>query len=442
MSRAAGCSLVTSRPSIRIRPAVTFSRPPIERSRVVLPHPEGPTSTTNFPSSIVRLTSSTARTSVPNIFETFSRTISPTSRKVPRSCNRYHMRRVEVAPEVACFRDTCNVYVLRTGREAVLIDFGSGAVLDHLGELGVERVTDVLVTHHHRDQVQGLARARQEGIRIWVPPHERELIDDVDVRWERRPLDNDYDPRQDRFSLLEQVAVDGNVLEYRIARYGHLDAYALPTPGHTVGSVTYLVELDGRRLAFSGDLVHGEGRVWSLAATQWSYSGIDGLAATFFSCGVLARREPDVLLPAHGDPVEEPAPTLEQARARLGELAALRLEEPWRLTDMQAHPWATITPHLLRNRVGFANSFALLSETGAALLLDFGFDLATGLVPVHERTSSRPLLWAIDELKRSHGVVRIEAVLPTHYHDDHVAGLTLIRDVEAAEVWSPENVAP
>src|SRR5215212_5498997 len=148
-----------------------------------------------------------------------------------------------VADDVLRVRDTCNVYVLRTGREAILVDFGSGAVLDHLAELGVERVTDVLVTHHHRDQVQGLARARAEGIRIWVPPHERELIDDVDARWERRPLDNDYDPRQDRFSLLEQVAVDGDVSEYRAARYGHVEAYALPTPGHTVGSVTYLVEL-------------------------------------------------------------------------------------------------------------------------------------------------------------------------------------------------------
>ena len=348
----------------------------------------------------------------------------------------------QIAAGVSRFRDTCNVYVLASGGDAVLVDFGSGAVLDHVGDLGVERVTDVLVTHHHRDQVQGLQRARAEGIRIWVPPYERDLIDGVDRRWQARQLEHDYDLRQDRFSLLEQLAVDGVVAEYRTGRYGHVEAYSLPTPGHTVGSVTYLVELDGRRLAFSGDLVHGDGKVWSLAATQWSYSGIDGLAATFFSCGVLAAKEPDLLLPAHGEPVEEPGPTFDQARARLEELATMRLEDPWRLRDMQAHPWAAITPHLLRNRVAFANSFALVSATGAALLLDFGFDVATGLVPVHERASSRPLLWAIEELKRSHGVERVEAVIPTHYHDDHVAGLTLLRDVEGAEVWSPENVAP
>src|SRR3712207_7200020 len=41
---------------------------------------------------------------------------------------------VEVAAHVARFRDTCNVYVLRSGRDAVLVDFGSGAVLDHRSE--------------------------------------------------------------------------------------------------------------------------------------------------------------------------------------------------------------------------------------------------------------------------------------------------------------------
>jgi hypothetical protein len=83
------------------------------------------------------------------------------------------------------------VYVLRSGREAVLIDFGSGAVLDRLGELGVDRVTDVLVTHHHRDQVQGLDRAVAAGARVWVPPVEKDLIAGVDRHRLRRPIDTD-----------------------------------------------------------------------------------------------------------------------------------------------------------------------------------------------------------------------------------------------------------
>ena len=73
---------------------------------------------------------------------------------------------------VVRLRDTCNVYALRDGSEAVLVDAGSGAVFDRLDELGVERVTDVLVTKllalkEHEvdyDSVLEVARACREQI--------------------------------------------------------------------------------------------------------------------------------------------------------------------------------------------------------------------------------------------------------------------------------------
>jgi len=346
-----------------------------------------------------------------------------------------------IAPGVSCYRDTCNVYVLRSGREAVLVDFGAGDVLDHLGELGVDRVTDVLVTHHHRDQVQGIARAVAAGIRVWVPPAERDFFDRAGERWARRQLDNDYDLRQDRFSLLEPVEVTGTVAEYRTQRIGGFDVYALPTPGHTLGSVTYLVEVDGRRLAFSGDLVHGEGKVWSLAATQWTYSGVEGWAATVISCSVLGGHEPDLLLPSHGEPIDEPRRALGRVAARMQELMDLRLPQPWNIEERLREPFDPVTPHFLRNRTMFANNYVLLSESGVALVIDFGYDVTTTALST-ERAARRTLLWSLDGLRRDYGVDRIEAAVMTHYHDDHVAGLNLLREVEGAEVWAPENVAP
>ena len=124
------------------------------------------------------------------------------------------------------------------------------------------------------------------------------------------------------------------------------------------------------------------------------------------------------------------------------ELLNLRREAPW---DIERHATAAVggvTPHLLRNRASFANSYALLSESGAALLIDAGYDVTTGLVPSTERTARRSLLWPFEALRRDHGIERIEAAIPTHYHDDHVAGLELLREVEGTEVWAPANVAP
>jgi glyoxylase-like metal-dependent hydrolase (beta-lactamase superfamily II) len=50
-------------------------------------------------------------------------------------------------------------------------------------------------------------------------------------------------------------------------------------------------------------------------------------------------------------------------------------------------------------------------------------------------TWRRPLLWSLDG-------VDVEAVLVTHFHDDHVAGLNLIRDVRGTEIWAAEHIVP
>src|SRR6185503_5989803 len=52
MSRSLGWTWFTTRPPISISPPEMFSRPAIMRSSVDLPHPEGPTRTQNWPSSI------------------------------------------------------------------------------------------------------------------------------------------------------------------------------------------------------------------------------------------------------------------------------------------------------------------------------------------------------------------------------------------------------
>ncbi len=315
-------------------------------------------------------------------------------------------------------------------------------MLDHLAELGIDRVTDVLITHHHRDQVQGLHRAVAAGIRIWAPPVEQDLISGVDRHWLRRPIDNDYELRQDRFSLLEPVPITGTVPEYLTRRFGGFDLYTLPTPGHTVGSVSYFTDVGGRRLAFSGDLLYGRGKVWSLAAMQWTYTGVEGEAATILSCSAVGDQAPDLLLPSHGDPVDDPAGAIARARNRLQEIVDMRRTSPWDLEDWFRRPWEPITPHLLSNRTSIANSWALLSDSGSALIIDYGYDMTTGLPLRSDRSARRPLLASIAALKREYAIDRVEVAVPTHYHDDHIAGFNLLREVEETQIWSPENVTP
>lgn len=338
--------------------------------------------------------------------------------------------------------DTCNVYVLVSGDEAVAVDFGSGMVLDTLDALGVRRLTDVLLTHHHRDQAQGLARAVAHGARVWVPHAEQDLVARVDEHWQMRQIDGNYNLRQDRFSLLESVPIAGTVVDYTTRRFGGYDITVVPTPGHTPGSVSYLVDAVGERLAFTGDLVYGSGKVWSTAAMQWTYSGLEGAGATVLSMRGLQEREPTLVLPSHGEPVDAPAAAFATLEQRLRRLIDSRRDRPWDVDRHWDSPFQPLSPHLLRNRTSHATTYVLLSESGGALVLDYGFDMITGFPPpTDDRAARRPWLPSLRVLKRDFGVDRVEVAVPTHYHDDHVAAFNLLRDTEGTQVWAERSIA-
>lgn len=347
---------------------------------------------------------------------------------------------IPLSANLFLFRDTCNVYVVRHDDQALLIDFGSGDVLDALSEIGVRHVTDVLMTHHHRDQGQGLPRAIAHGARVWVPDMERDLFADADSFWQARELYKNYNTRQDRFTLLESIPIAGTLLDYDVVTFGKTEFTVIPTPGHTTGSVSLLATIDGQRTAFTGDLISAPGKVWSLAATQWTYNGGEGLPMSVLSLLDLQRRAPARLLPSHGDPMLNPLDAIDQTIEKLGELMFLRRQNP-RLRDLEARPYEPITPHLLENRTSVAKSYVLKSDSGKALIFDFGYDFVTGFAGGYDRASQRPWLYTLSALKSQFGVSQIDVVVPTHYHDDHVSGINLLRRVEHTKVWAAETFA-
>src|SRR5690606_34911769 len=91
----------------------------------------------------------------------------------------------------------------------------------------------------------------------------------------------------------------------------------------------------------------------------------------------LKAHAPDLLLPSHGDPIDAPGPAIDLLVERFWQLLELRGENP-RLFALHERPYEAITPHLLRHRASVANTYVLLSESRAALLIDFGYDFVTG----------------------------------------------------------------
>ena len=344
----------------------------------------------------------------------------------------------EVLKGIYRIEDSCNVYVIQKGDRALVIDFGTGLVLEAIKELGISRVEAVLLTHHHRDQAEGIKRANDAGIPVFVPETEQGLVAEASEMWQAREIYNNYNNRQDRFSILESAKARP-LLDYGKLSFGGIDVFVLPTPGHTTGSVSFLVETPEGIAAFTGDLVYALGKVWSLAATQWSYNGGEGIAYTILSLLDLEKRGVRWFLPSHGGLMaagEAAAPTVE----RLTRLKELRRHNP-RLFSLREQPYEKISEHVLFNRTSMANSYVLLSDSGKALVIDFGYDFMAGIASGTDRSARRPWLYTIPMLQEQFAVTSIDACLPTHYHDDHVAGFNLLRRVCKTKVICPDFFA-
>ena len=77
---------------------------------------------------------------------------------------------IEVLQSLFCIKDSCNCYLFKDGRNAIVVDCGDGKVLKHIRELGVKKIQWVLFTHH-RDICQGAHKLIRNGVKIAVPEY-------------------------------------------------------------------------------------------------------------------------------------------------------------------------------------------------------------------------------------------------------------------------------
>ena len=124
------------------------------------------------------------------------------------------MSLVQLSDNLWVYKDTCNVYVVKSGDECLLIDAGSGSVLKHLQSIGISKVEWVLHTHHHRDQCWGTPVVQAEGATVAVPEYERHLFDNVESSWQARRVYDNYDNSNTYFSLGANLTVDCFLEDY------------------------------------------------------------------------------------------------------------------------------------------------------------------------------------------------------------------------------------
>ena len=340
-----------------------------------------------------------------------------------------------------CFADTCNVYAVVHDGEAVLIDFGSGAVLDHLGEVGVRKVAAILHTHHHRDQCQGDPRANAEGIPVYVPEHERRLFEHAEMFWAGKQLFDMYNVRNTYYSLTRDVKVAGALADFGDWGWGDTVFSVLPTPGHSYGSITLLADIDGRRVAFTGDLLYAAGKVVTMYDMQYNYGAADGVEFAILSLTNLARRGPQLLCPSHGEPMADAGEAMRQTRQNLAGFYKLMTGGGMPADEVDFVP---VLPHVLAATYACSYFYVITSDSGKALLVDYGAPNFSLFGPANRYFEDYNLVrfveHSLDRLQRQYGVKQIEAVIPSHYHDDHINGIPYLQQHLGVECWCYENM--
>ena len=290
------------------------------------------------------------------------------------------------------FRDICNVYALIDGSHALLIDSGSGAVAEALAATGVRSVDWVLHTHHHRDQCEGTPALAAAGARVAVPEHERYLFEDAELFWRTRRVYDNYDDRNTFFSAARDLPVHASLEDYETFTWRSYRFEVVPAKGHTRGSSMLIARIDGREVAFVGDLMTAGGRLYQLHAMEYAYGGMEGIAYTIQSIDALARRPVTVACPSHGEPITDPAGDIARLRRRLcdcvdlGEgMSVVRADLPATsfLPDLRLQP---LSRHLLWSGPwACSNFYVVLSDSGKAMFVDYGHSLST-----HMHTGLRP----------------------------------------------------
>lgn len=335
-----------------------------------------------------------------------------------------------LSPHLSIFHGPIHVGIIRDGDRALIIDCGDGRVTSALDELGIRRVDELLFTHYHRDQLCGAGRFPPTAKR-GVPRGESEYFSDPCKFWrDDGQLYRVYRSfRPGHFLAAEPLHVDKRYSGGDTFSFGPATIQVIDTPGHTGGSISYLVEVDGKRVLFCGDLIAGDGKIWDIYSLQKGFrrgdksvGGYHGFMGARWrladSLNVARQLNSDVIVPSHGTIISKPAEAIDRLVKRLEtcyenyvSISALRFYFPALFEKYAGKPGQMPIregfepPACLRH---FGTTWMLVSETGAALVMDVG---------------SKRIVEQLKKLLADGEINSIDGLWVTHYHHDHTDGI-------------------
>lgn len=326
---------------------------------------------------------------------------------------------IRLLPDLYLARDTCNVYILKDGREAIAIDYGSGKWTKQLGKIGVKRLEHVFLTHHHADQFCPAPGIPETQIHAPIGEQPFLSVEGVAKYWRDRDEIEGFPPS---YSVL-RAGVGG--IAYDMAPFGDFfwgkrRIRFIPTPGHGRNALSVVITERGRQIVFCGDAAHAGATIHQPYHLEWDHWTGSGALAVWEGVKRLANLRIDLLCPAHGPIIEKPRPTLNTlARKLMAFYDAKGHICPGERDDyVEPEPLPAgkrLSPHLVQYST---NGYVLLSDRHEAMLID----------PPSEIGLTTQLLADL-------GNPKVTAATATHYHGDHSSGLAVVQNELGSQVY-------
>ncbi len=189
----------------------------------------------------------------------------------------------------------CNVYLLNGGEEMALIDAGVGLDTDKIisnissEEVDPAKIRYILLTHGHADHSGGSKQLRDRlSAEVAISREEAEFIrrgDEVNLGLD---VARAYGVYPSSYHL-HPCEVDIELEDDQQISIGRLEVKAIATPGHSKGSICYLLKGKDKTYLFSGDTVFCGGTIsllncvgssledYRLNISKLAGLGVDGL---------------------------------------------------------------------------------------------------------------------------------------------------------------------
>ena len=354
------------------------------------------------------------------------------------------MKFTQVTKDIYLFPDICNVYVIKSGELGLLIDLGTGDVLDHLKEIGINKIEWVLFTHHHREQTQGYPRLKNTGAKVAVPEVEKSLFETpLNFRKMAPALSDAFTVHGASYVRpgITPIKADKTFAKMDDFTWQGIELWCIETAGNSPGSLSYITKKEGEWIAFTGDVMLQGSKLHTWFDTEWDYGFSKGIYALYNSLGQLEGYPLKKMLPSHGPIIENPLPQLQALRNTLREFNKLYLRG-WEVSTFAGadqdrvsqpttvpHVWQ-VTKHLFKFRGPefWPNFHMILADNGHALIVDCGL------------FKKEFLDKSIVLMKERLGLKQIDVVLVTHMHGDHCLEAPHLRDIHGAKIWTMNRV--